>query len=256
MASLPKQEPKRDGASATRAPPEAGKDEFGRDIRPASPSPELSKHILAQTQPPPSPPPAAVMSLTPSVDANTSSRAPDAAVISNKIPSPQGLENFSLATFDFTAPASWEALGKMWQVTHGQMPTTEQLMEFVMSGGVQAGVVASQQQPQEQEQPDWNSGSSWGAMPTGQQPRQGARGRGGFSRGRGTGGYARDSQQGWSHSDMGETDAIVLGGGDGDGMPVDTVGQPEKGGGLGGRMQRVGEKWVFVRDPMTTAGES
>ncbi|KAJ6453638.1 hypothetical protein DFH09DRAFT_42991 [Mycena vulgaris] len=143
---------------APRAAPEAGKDEFGRDIRPPSPSPEPPSDI--QTQPLPPPPPPAVrtqtveppsaaltsnhdqMSLTPSVDANTSSRAPDAAFVSNKIPA-QGMENFSLATFDFTAPSSWEALGKMWQVTHGYLPSTEQLMEFVMSGGT--AVVANQQ---------------------------------------------------------------------------------------------------------------
>ncbi|KAJ7130636.1 hypothetical protein C8R44DRAFT_872422 [Mycena epipterygia] len=267
MASLPSQEPTRQ--IPPRAAPEAGKDEFGRDIRPASPSPvptpppALSNRI--PTPPPPAaptvprtqtvePPPAALtsnhdqMSLTPSIDANTSSRAPDAAVVSNKIPSQPGMENFSLATFDFTAPSSWEALGKMWQVTHGYLPSTEQLMEFVMTGG--AAVVASQQpQPQQLHQPEWNGG--WGGMPTAPQPRRGARGRGGFSRGRGGGGYgARDGQHGW-HSDMGETDAIVLGGGDVDAMMEEPASSPEKGGGLGGRMQRVGEKWVFVRDPVT-----
>lgn len=246
-----------------RAAPEPGKDEFGRDIRPASPSPEAPADI--PTQPPPlppaapvvrtqtvEPPPAALtsnhdqMSLTPSVDANTSSRAPDAVVVPNEIPSQQGLENFSLATFDFTAPSSWEALGKMWQVTHGYLPSTEQLMEFVMSGG--AAVVASQQQ---QQQPEWNGGPGWGGIQTGPQPRRGARGRGGFSRGRGYGGgnFARDGER-WQ-SDMGETDAIVLGGGDTDAMMVESADSSEKGGGLGGRMQRVGEKWVFVRDPIS-----
>jgi protein NRD1 len=186
------------------------------------------------------------MSLTPSVDANTSSRAPDAVVVPNEIPSQQGLENFSLATFDFTAPSSWEALGKMWQVTHGYLPSTEQLMEFVMSGG--AAVVASQQQ---QQQPEWNGGPGWGGIQTGPQPRRGARGRGGFSRGRSYGGgnFARDGER-WQ-SDMGETDAIVLGGGDTDAMMVESADSSEKGGGLGGRMQRVGEKWVFVRDPIS-----
>ncbi|KAJ6581621.1 hypothetical protein B0H19DRAFT_1116037 [Mycena capillaripes] len=263
-ASVPNQ---RETAPATRSVPEPGKDEFGRDIRPASPSPEPPVDIIP-TQPSPlppaapvvrtqtvEPPPAALtsnhdqMSLTPSVDANTSSRAPDAVVVSNEIPSQPGLENFSLATFDFTAPSSWEALGKMWQVTHGQPPTGDQLMEFVkfvMSGG--AAIVASQHQ----QQPEWTGGPGWGAIPTGPPPpRRGARGRGGF-RGRGYGGgnFARDGQERW-HSDMNETDAIVLGGGDADAM--EDAGTPENGGsgGLGGRMQRVGEKWVFVRDQVT-----
>ncbi|KAF8216614.1 hypothetical protein K438DRAFT_1703646 [Mycena galopus ATCC 62051] len=266
-----------------RAAPEPGKDEFGRDIRPASPSPEPSMNgIQAQpTQPTqPSPPPAAPppvvrtetvepppaaaltsnhdqMSLTPSVDANTSSRAPDAAVVvSNKIPSQQqGMENFSLATFDFTAPSSWEALGKMWQVTNGYLPSTEQLMAFVMSGGVMSGGAAGVPNQQPLPQTEWAGGQGWSGGGGGQQPRRGGRGRGGFSRGRGGygGNFARDGQ-GW-HSDMGETDAIVLGGGDTDAMDVtpESPGSTEKtgGGGPGGRMQRVGEKWVFVRDPVT-----
>ncbi|KAJ7091443.1 hypothetical protein B0H15DRAFT_922227 [Mycena belliarum] len=251
LASLPHQEPKREGPPASRgiAALEPGKDEFGRDIRPPSPSPEPPADIVAQPPPPPPPPvvrtqtveapPAALtsnhdqMSLTPSVDANTSSRAPDAAIVSNKIPPSQGMENFSLATFDFTAASSWEGLGKMWQVTHGFLPSAEQLMEFVMSGGT---MVATQAQ----QQPGWVGGQSWGGNTAGAQPRRGARGRGGFARGRGYGGnFARDG-----YSDMGQTDAIVLGGGDEDVMMTEGSGPSEK----GGRMQRVGEKWVFVRD--------
>ncbi|KAF7370518.1 hypothetical protein MSAN_00683800 [Mycena sanguinolenta] len=279
LASLPS---KRD----TRAAPEPGKDEFGRDIRPASPSPEPSaanNGIPAQPPPPAAssaaaapavvrteepvePPPAAAltsnhdqMSLTPSVDANTSSRAPDAAVVvPNEVPSQQqGMENFSLATFDFTAPSSWEALGKMWQVTHGVLPSTEQLMAFVMSGGVMTGPAAGVPNQQQLSQTEWTGGHAWGGGSAGMQPGRGIRGRGGFSRGRGRaygGGFARDGQDRW-HSDMGQTDAIVLGGGDTDAMEVEGADVPGKGGGGGGRMQRVGEKWVFVRDPIT-ANES
>jgi len=150
------------------------------------------------------------------------------------------MENFSLATFDFTAPASWVALGEMWQVTHGYLPSHEQLLGFVIS----------QQQPQQQQpQQQWAGGQSWGAMPTAPPPHRGARGRGGFPRGRGYygGGNARDGQPRWQ-SDMGETDAIVLGGGDEDVMMVGESGPPETGGGPGGRMQKVGEKWLFTRD--------
>ncbi|KAJ6518900.1 hypothetical protein C8R45DRAFT_885111 [Mycena sanguinolenta] len=278
LASLPTRD--------ARAAPEPGKDEFGRDIRPASPSPEPSTNGIPTQPPPPlaspvaapqvvrteepvEPPPAAAaltsnhdqMSLTPSVDANTSSRAPDAAVVvPNEILSQQqGMENFSLATFDFTAPSAWEALGKMWQVTHGVLPSTEQLMAFVMSGGVMTGPAAGVPNQQQLSQTEWTGGQAWAGGSAGVQPGRGMRGRGGFSRGRGRGyggGFARDGQDRW-HSDMGQTDAIVLGGGDADAMEVESVGLPEKGGGggAGGRMQRVGEKWVFVRDPIT-ANES
>ncbi|KAJ7170480.1 hypothetical protein C8R43DRAFT_1085436 [Mycena crocata] len=250
MASMPNQDP----GPPPRTVLEAGKDEFGRDIRPASPSPEPPADI--STPPPPEPvvrtqnvepPPAAAltsnhdqMSLTPSVDANTSSRAPDAAIVSNKIPSQEGMENFSPATFDFTNPSSWEALGRMWQVTHGYVPSTDQLMEFIASALGGAGVVASQQQQQQQQQqqPEWNGGSNWGGIPPGPQNRRGARGRGGLSRGRGYGGNTRDGQ--WHSNAMGETDAIVLGGGD------EEVPSFEGAGGSGGRMQQVGDKqWVW-----------
>ncbi|KAK7025213.1 hypothetical protein R3P38DRAFT_2953338 [Favolaschia claudopus] len=289
-----------------RAAPEPGKDEFGRDIRPASLSPEPTTATNNSPPLPPAPaaqPPTMVvdttesvetpsaaaltsknhvqMSLTPSVDANTSSGAPDAAasaaavvVSSNKIPSPQsqqqqGMENFSLATFDFTAPSSWEALGKMWQVTNGYVPSTEELMAFVMSGmtGGVAGPTTSQQQQQQQQQMEWAGGGGgsgghgqhWDDGSGGSQNWRGGRGRGGFSRGRGHGGGLRDGGQSrWQGStgSMGGTDAVVLGGGD---MEEDmtsqmdyTTGSTEKSsGGAGGRMQRVGEKWVFVRDPVT-----
>ncbi|KAJ7180754.1 hypothetical protein C8R46DRAFT_1028197 [Mycena filopes] len=281
--SMPSQEVNRDrGPAPAPAPappcrtgPEPGKDEFGRDVRAASPSPE-PRSVSTQPPPPPpavvrtqtvEPPPAALtsnhvqMSLTPSVDANTSSRAaPDAVVVSNEIPSQQGLENFSLATFDFTAPSSWEALGKMWQVTHGQPPSQQQLMEFVLGGTAVASQQSMQpmQQLQQHQQPEWGGGPGWGAYSAGPQPWRGARGRGGFSRGRGGyggGNFARDGQDRWSS--MGETDAIVLGGGDMDtvmGDSASAASPPQEngsGGGLGGRMQRVGEKWVFVRDPVT-----
>ncbi|KAJ6515043.1 hypothetical protein C8R47DRAFT_500342 [Mycena vitilis] len=264
MASVPSQP--RVTAPAARPVPEAGKDEFGRDIRPASPSPEPPAAILTQSPPrPPPPPPAAPvvrtqtvepppaaltsnhdqMSLTPSIDANTSSRAPDTVVVSNEMPTQQGLESFNPATFDFTAPSSWEALGKMWLVTHGHMPSTQMLMDFVTGGA--ATLLASQQQ---QQQPEWTGGPAWGGAQTAPPPRRGgARGRGGFSRGRGFGGgnFARDGQDRY-HSDMGATDAIVLGGGDTDVMMTESAGAPE-GGGLGGRMQKIEGKWQFVRDP-------
>jgi protein NRD1 len=49
-----------------------------------------------------------------------------------------GLYAFDFATFDFTNPSSWTALGQAWKVTNGYEPNQEQLMQFVMSGGPQA----------------------------------------------------------------------------------------------------------------------
>ncbi|GLB41688.1 putative RPR [Lyophyllum shimeji] len=134
-----------------------GKDEFGRDIRPKSPESDATlppKHDTPKSPPPPpasAPPPVAKqpaveptpalssnhdrMSLSPLVAANTSSSTPSAPFVSSTVSPQPGLEKFNPATFDFTSPASWEALGKMWQVTNGYLPSTEELMQFVISGG-------------------------------------------------------------------------------------------------------------------------
>ncbi|KAI9062497.1 hypothetical protein FKP32DRAFT_1593143 [Trametes sanguinea] len=44
-----------------------------------------------------------------------------------------GLDAFDLTTFNPGLAASWEALAEAWRVTHGSMPTQEQLMQFVFS---------------------------------------------------------------------------------------------------------------------------
>ncbi|KAL7280387.1 hypothetical protein ACG7TL_005313 [Trametes sanguinea] len=44
-----------------------------------------------------------------------------------------GLDAFDLTTFNPGLAASWEALAAAWRVTHGSMPTQEQLMQFVFS---------------------------------------------------------------------------------------------------------------------------
>lgn len=220
------------------------KDEFGRDIRSPSPRTETTVTTDSTTISPAfvqsvGSAPAAVPSnhdqslLSSSIAANTSPPAASTTVIANKDSSEPGLESFNIATFDFTSPASWESLGKMWLVTNGYMPTTEQLMQLVLSFG--AGAVAEPVQPVvNQEQWQWNGDATshnWRG-----------RGRGGFPRGRGRGG--RDFHQHRQHE---ETEAIVLGGGD-DETPMleDDTGTS---GGPGGRMQRVGDKWVFVRHP-------
>ncbi|KAF7309904.1 CID domain-containing protein [Mycena indigotica] len=158
-------------------PPQAGLDEFGREIRQASPSPEPPDDIVdekpaaAHSQPhqvtssvkAPAPPSASnYQSQMSSVDVNASSPLP---VVANDAPQPTSgqtlednvaanLSSFDASTFDFTSPASWEALGKMWQASFGTAPTMEQLMQYVMSGGTMTVATGQQQaQPQPQPQP-------------------------------------------------------------------------------------------------------
>ncbi|KAF5338407.1 hypothetical protein D9611_012490 [Ephemerocybe angulata] len=206
----------------------------------------------------------------------------------------QGLDKFDFSTFDMTSPTSWEALGKMWQVTYGIMPAGEQLMQFVVSGGTmrpevgQADAVGMAQQQVQQQQvrqqvpqqvQSFISGDEekleYGGGYSGRGRGGGGRGwRGGYGGGRGRGGGGGGYNNGYGNARMGQnnswgyddqgTDAIVLGGGDE--SPVNysqnyqqdqySVGmdngshmspQSAGGGGNSGKMQRVGDKWVFTR---------
>ncbi|KAH7890832.1 hypothetical protein F5I97DRAFT_1839159 [Phlebopus sp. FC_14] len=125
--------------------PENGKDEFGRDIRPSSVSPPRSMsldEVPTQTPVVPSvvPAPAAapdyhipVSDQLPSVAASTSAQSIETPTSSPATSQQQGLDQFNIATFDATAPSSWEALGNMWRITYGYPPSQEELMEFVMT---------------------------------------------------------------------------------------------------------------------------
>ncbi|KAF8159482.1 hypothetical protein B0H34DRAFT_406112 [Crassisporium funariophilum] len=257
------------GTSKTDADPAAlGKDEFGRDIRPQSPrSPSV---VIDKSPPPRSPTTPAVTkplivsrsslavatnhdpkSVSPLVTANTSSNKTSAALVTNTVSSRLGMESFDLATFDYTSPASWEALGKLWQVTHGYLPSTEQLMQFVVSCGT--GQMNSQNI-------ELSNGDTFQSHPQSNQTRGRGRGRGGFQRGRGgmTYGNGRNIQEGSDYDMSQATDAIVLGGEEvphsdhqidtsfqgQDNAPQESQGMPVS---SSGRMQRVGDKWVFVR---------
>jgi protein NRD1 len=194
-------------------------------------------------------------------------------------PSGGGLDTFDWATFDYTAPASWEALGKAWKVSNGSLPSQDELMQFitVMSAGMGAAYpvadpVAAQydmQQPQQQwvggQEQSWGRGNTWRGRERGR-----GRGRGyGDSYGQGHS-YPYDSGHGGSRGrgrgfDQ-DTDALTLAGGDDtptvyamqtnrawqEGEMCDAeqnlVGDDsEDTGGNGGRMQKVGDRWVFVK---------
>lgn len=242
-------------------------DEFGRDVR--SQSPEISAtDAVAQ----PSSVPASVDRSIPASNVHKSIPQPiQSAASVNTLPqthstsatvTPQqpGLDKFDMATFDFTAPSSWEALGKMWQVTYSYLPSQEELMSFVMAGGVIASAAAGGMLPAQYQ------GGMMGGMEQGWQQNgmgfwNGQADASGYMNQGGVSGYGRQNprnlngQQQQRNNYAQSTDAIVLGGDDGPGNTDTPMEQspPQspptgEGGGPGGRMQRVGDKWVFVRE--------
>lgn len=247
---------RREESTSSRTENDPGKDEFGRDIRPQSPNSESPSVAHDKSPPPPSPPTPIIKprvesrsslavttnldpkSLSPLVTANAASNKPS-PLVSDTVPySGLGMDNFDLSTFDYTSPASWEALGKMWQVTHGYLPSTEQLMQFVISCGTGQMSSLELSNSNLQQSASFTS-QSWGEGQL----------RGGFPYGNGRSmHHVNDMAQG--------TDAIVLGGGDRDNPDISTSGQTSlqeshTSGSSSGRMQRVGDKWVFVRGSTT-----
>lgn len=254
------------------------KDEFGRDIRPQSPR-------IASAEKPTQPPslPGSIVEPAPAIGSNQLPSVPQpnlSAVTSNTssqihsapaaLTSQPGLDKFNMSTFDFTAPSSWEALGKMWQVTYGYLPSQEDLMQFVMSGGIIASAAAAGMIPGQYQDSMMGIEQVWPQSGTGFGGRQGG-GVGFLNQGGGSGyGHVdtRNGQQQWGgHAGAGyeqKSDAIVLGGGEDASNGNNTVSvqsppQPAptsspfgEAGGLGGRMQRVGDKWEFVRDEVNS----
>ena len=228
------------------------KDEFGRDIRPGSVDPELASTSTAQSGFP-----------IPTVTTPTT-QGPSVArdsILSHQNPTPQlttapvttnvaqpevampiatyesrsrdaggtkGLASFDFTTFDFTSPASWEALGKAWEVTNGVTPTQEVLMQFVMMSGMGMGMGMGMggfgmEQPQNQ----WD----------------GAQGSEGWNAG-GTE---------WNDGGVG---VVVVGETQSQEKPDVEIVDPDKEDspvfgersvGSSGKMQKVGDRWVFVR---------
>ncbi|KAF5362307.1 hypothetical protein D9756_002320 [Leucocoprinus leucothites] len=242
------------------------KDEFGRDIRSPSPSKSPASNsttIHSTTTSPitPSTPhdPKAEFSSTStsndsissssSIAANTFSKDPNTSnmsVESSNKPalSQSGLESFNMSTFDPTSPASWEALGKMWEAMNGYTPSTEELMQFMMMGAMNNPIQSKDWQQQDKAGPV-------GRNEYGGDDRGAARGRGGYE---GYYGNSRNNHHEWSTGSGQSTDAVVLGGGEMDDegstdrADMEQQQSPNVGGHSGGRMQKVGDKWVFVRN--------
>ncbi|GBE89596.1 hypothetical protein SCP_1602590 [Sparassis crispa] len=288
-------------AGPSRAP-DTGKDEFGRDLRAASPSrpaadtqaAPAAPALVARHQSPPVPKPAPNAISTVDHTSGGSDAPQGAESLTDPAPAPapgasaegapaeKGLEAFDVAAFDPSEAHSWEALGNAWAVTHGYLPTQAELMQFVMSGGFMGLAVASQfgtqqqqQQQQQQQASQWagQKNNSWGAS---YQAQTGAAWRGGGIRGGGRGGHGygngRDAEYteraypvdsayggeygigaGWSGAGAGDEQSREPPNENASDLPVqgspDSSGEGGAVGGVGGvgRMQRIGDKWVFVR---------
>ncbi|KAG9041699.1 hypothetical protein FS837_011874 [Tulasnella sp. UAMH 9824] len=143
-----------------------------------------------------------------------------------------GLHGYDFTKFDPTNPASWDSLGKAWEVSYGKPPTQEELMMFVMTGGMSAtgGMPSTGEDTAAAETnqiPTWDGagntgGQSWNGQQQNFQNQRGrGRGRGrGYGYNRGGYGAGRDGRNGFGDdgyggaSYLGSSDAVVLGGGD------------------------------------------
>ncbi|KAH9951201.1 hypothetical protein B0H21DRAFT_776274 [Amylocystis lapponica] len=260
--------------------PVVGKDEFGRDLRTDSPMDVESlsaSHHGAGSQSPPAPAQAPATSLSPGptapeaeppsqasppaqpaptivpavvpaavADVGTSS-APPGAILQ------QGLETFDASTFDPSSPASWMALGNAWSVTHGYIPSQEELMQFTLSGGLMGPLpIASQFDAQQMDV--WQDPGGWQESGGGheygngrgageQAYEQQSSGDGGFGA-EGTNGYSAVSA--WPGSPAEVDYSVPVDENNGEGT-VEQSAADGSSGGATGRMERVGDKWVFVR---------
>ncbi|CAE7180992.1 unnamed protein product [Rhizoctonia solani] len=228
---------------------EAGKDEFGRDLRDGSPRAQPQSHQPSQPQ-------SHQVSQPQSHQASQPESRPPVPAQN------QGLEAFDMSVFNPADPASWANLAAAWETTNGRAPTQEEMMVFIMGGASMSG-----------------GGGGGGDMGGGggYQPRGRGRGRGGFrgrGRGRGRGGfggsYGGDTYGGSYGGDAyggggydGGSDAVVLGGGEEDQSAQAYEGQGHSYGGQdfggyedtnppptansGGGMKKIDGKWVWTK---------
>ncbi|THH03096.1 hypothetical protein EW145_g6532 [Phellinidium pouzarii] len=223
--------PKPPGAS------DAGKDEFGRDIRPTSEEPgEVTtlESVRVETRES-----SRATDETPDISRQQQLPPPtggDTLSTTNKfnLAQSKGLESFDITTFDPTNAASWKALGDAFQVSNGYMPSQEELMQLVMSSmgmmmamgaaGAMGGV------PVGSDNED--------ALPAGKEHTIGVQD------------WGTDTYGGKSYGQG--SDAVILGqdGGSPKSNNASQYQDSEDGGsgGLGGKMQKVGDRWMFVRD--------
>ncbi|KAG6381677.1 hypothetical protein JVT61DRAFT_278 [Boletus reticuloceps] len=233
-----------------------GKDEFGRDIRASSASPSRSTSVedtqtLAPMDSSVDPTTGAapdnhipVSDQLPLVAASTTAQSTETHTPSPASQQQSGLDQFDINAFDATAPSSWEGLGNMWQTTHGYPPSQEELMHFVMRETVAAtgtadggfnGVQGGQWQQGNGEEHGSHTGDWQG------------RGRGNY-----TGGSHGNYRNGANVAEQSDATIVLNGDVADNGQSMVQDGHDEQhdsaGGSCGGRMQRVGDKWMFVKD--------
>ena len=141
----------------------------------------------------------------------------------------KGLEGFDFTAFDFTSPTAWGALGKAWEVTNGVVPTQEMLMQFVMMMSMSMGT-------------GMGAGASGFGM--GQPDDQWNGVQGSTSEGWNAGGVE------WSDGGaevVGETQDQENPDGETASPEEDTPTPEVRSVGSTGKMQKVGDRWVFVR---------
>ncbi|GAB1527240.1 hypothetical protein RhiTH_010415 [Rhizoctonia solani] len=218
---------------------EAGKDEFGRDLRDDASAGDRSpvaqpQSYSAQSQPTRSY--AAQPQSHPSQNQNQNQFQLEPQSQSEPQPPQGGLEAFDMSMFNPADPASWTSLAAAWEMTNGRAPTQEEMMMFVMSGGNAANAAAAGAGGgagagagigggggNDMGGGGWGGGRGRGRGRGGFRGRGRGRGRGGFGSGGGGGGYSGGGGGGDAYGGGGGyggggygggSDAVVLGGGD------------------------------------------
>ncbi|KDQ61537.1 hypothetical protein JAAARDRAFT_122738 [Jaapia argillacea MUCL 33604] len=177
--------------------------------------------------------------------------------------SQEGLETFDFTTFDYTSPAAWELLGKAWAVSYGYLPSQEELMQLVVARSMtDVGAASTSQGTMQGDQ--WSANGwmgSYGGI--GNEEMWNGDGQGDWTAG-GMGvsyyGNGRDGQEQWgfggSPSEVSE--APMVASNPAVSAPAELLDKSEamleeqSGGGgnsvgASGRMQKVGDKWIFVK---------
>jgi len=259
----PLRQPPYDTEGSRSGGPTGDRDEFGRDIRPqssrdAGTASASHDEIDMQSQ-------TALTSVAPSLEPSSPTVGDNEASLSQPQSYPKradvgssevgikdkGLDDYDFSTFDPTLPSAWEALGKAWQITHGYQPSTEEIMQLVMTKAMgQMGSMGAHMGMEEQwGQGDWqqsaNSGrrESWSTSTATQWP-SGNGSAGGHSYGdvrgqddRNHGGQTAEQDK--DVMEAGEVAEEPLKGSTDDGDDGSVNGR--------GRMQKVGDRWIFVK---------
>lgn len=202
-----------------------GKDEFGRDLRAESPpgpvapgktNANAASFVAASDA-------SAKEQVHSHVSHPSSSQlqpvpTPNASHSENAQLAQTGADQFDMSAFDFTSPASWEALAKTWQISQGYIPTQEQMFQYVMS--MTTGMLGAPMPAGGAYGPQFNQ-TGTASSQDGQDPWQ-----------QWTGNDEGASGHGFMPTGANESQAQSL--------EPNMVGS-------GGSMQRVGDKWVFVK---------